>query len=74
MRIGEWYYGDNNLILGTSCNLQTPDGILNCYIQEILKECNKCVVYITSLAERRTVLYSDLSPEDDAKPWPVPYR
>lgn len=74
MRIGDWYYGDDKFILGTSCILETEEGKLTCYIQEIIKEENKCVVYIISLAERRTVNYSDLLPEDDAKPWPLPYR
>lgn len=74
MRLGDWYYGDNNLILGTSCILKSRDSVLQCYIQEILKEEDKCVVYITSLAEKRIVNYGDLSPEDDAKPWPLPYR
>lgn len=72
--MGDWYYGDNNLILGTCCELTTESGKFQCYIQDILKDKNKCVVYITSLAEKRTVNYTDLSPESDAKPWPLPYR
>ncbi|GJQ74236.1 hypothetical protein Trydic_g19142 [Trypoxylus dichotomus] len=74
LRLGDWYYGDNNLILGTCCILSTDIGNYQCYIQEILKGQNKCVVYITNLAEKRTVNYSDLAPEADAKPWPLPYR
>ncbi|KAJ8975252.1 hypothetical protein NQ317_012468 [Molorchus minor] len=76
MRLGEWYYGDDKLILGTRCILNIPEKneIHDCYIQEIIKEKNKCVVYLTQLAERRLVNYSDLSPENDAKPWPLPYR
>ncbi|KAI4458993.1 otu domain containing protein [Holotrichia oblita] len=74
LRLGDWYYGDNNLILGTCCELTTESGKFQCYIQDILKDQNKCVVYITSLAEKRTVNYADLSPESDAKPWPLPYR
>ncbi|KAK4881481.1 hypothetical protein RN001_004800 [Aquatica leii] len=73
MRLGDWYYGDDKLILGTRCNINV-DGVPSpCYIQEILKD-NRCVVYVTSLAERWTVNYSDLKPEDNAKPWPMPYR
>lgn len=74
LRLGDWYYGDNNLILGTCCLLTTNTGTLQCYIQEILRDQNQCVVYITNLAEKRTVNYSDLSPEANAKPWPLPYR
>lgn len=74
MRIGEWYYGDNNLVSGASCNLHTEDGVLKCYIQEIHKGEGKCLVFITSTAEKRLVDYDALSPEDDAKPWPLPYR
>ncbi|KAF5307316.1 hypothetical protein FQR65_LT07032 [Abscondita terminalis] len=73
MRLGDWYYGDDKLILGTRCNVDV-DGIPSpCYIQEILKD-DRCVVYVTNLAERLTVNYSDLKPEDNAKPWPLPYR
>ncbi|CAH0552570.1 unnamed protein product [Brassicogethes aeneus] len=75
-RLGDWYYGDDKLILGTRCILN--DTIQNeqyeCYIQEIIKDQNKCVVYLIKLAEKRTVDYTNLSPENDAKPWPLPYR
>ncbi|XP_056644408.1 protein ovarian tumor locus-like isoform X2 [Diorhabda sublineata] len=75
-RLGEWYHGDNKLILGTKCIYH--DIRLNekfdCYIQEMIKNENMCVIYLTKLAEKRTVKYTDLSPEDDAKPWPLPYR
>lgn len=74
MRLGDWYYGDNNLILGTSCVFQENGETLQCYIQEILKNENECIVYVTSKAEKRRVKYSDLSKECDAKPWPLPYR
>ncbi|KAJ8945841.1 hypothetical protein NQ318_009582 [Aromia moschata] len=76
MRLGDWYYGDNKLILGTRCILNVPEKneMHDCYIQEIIKDQNKCIVYLTQLAERRTVNYTDLSPENDAKPWPLPYR
>lgn len=73
MRLGDWYYGDANLIQGTGCVLHDNDEQLKCYIQEILKN-EKCVVYITSRAEKRTVNIKDLRPEEDAKPWPLPYR
>ncbi|XP_023014868.1 uncharacterized protein [Leptinotarsa decemlineata] len=76
MRLGDWYYGDNKLILGTKCifNDDHNNEKLECYIQDITKDQNKCVIYITKMAEKRTVNYSDLSPEDGAKPWPLPYR
>ncbi|KYB29260.1 putative bifunctional UDP-N-acetylglucosamine transferase and deubiquitinase ALG13 isoform X2 [Tribolium castaneum] len=74
LRLGDWYYGDDNLILGTRCILNQDDQTYECYIQEIIKNENKCVVYVTKLAEKRTVNYTDLSPENDAKPWPLPYR
>ncbi|KAF5278669.1 hypothetical protein FQA39_LY00711 [Lamprigera yunnana] len=73
MRLGDWYYGDEKLILGTRCLVEVNGVSSPCYIQEILKE-NKCIVYVTSLAERWTVDYSDLRPENNAKPWPLPYR
>ncbi|XP_060525117.1 putative bifunctional UDP-N-acetylglucosamine transferase and deubiquitinase ALG13 isoform X2 [Cylas formicarius] len=76
LRLGDWYYGDDKLKLGTRCILQDDmlDESFDCYIQEITKDKNKCVVYLTKLAEKRLVNYSDLSPENDAKPWPLPYR
>lgn len=74
LRLGEWYYGDDNLILGTRCILNCDSETYECYIQEIIKDKNKCVVYVTKLGEKRTVNYTDLSPENDAKPWPLPYR
>lgn len=74
MRLGEWYYGDNNLILGTSCILNIDNTKYQCYIQEILKETNECIVFVTKLGQKRRVNYKDLSPENDAKPWPLPYR
>lgn len=74
LRLGEWYKGDNNLILGTRCLLEESGSKLECYIQDILKETGECVVYITKLAEKRTVRYCELAPESDAKPWPLPYR
>ncbi|XP_018327502.1 protein ovarian tumor locus-like isoform X2 [Agrilus planipennis] len=74
LRLGEWYNGDNKLILGTRCILRLNGQDLSCYIQEHIKNEDKCVVYVTSLAEFRTVLYTDLRAEDDAKPWPLPYR
>ncbi|CAG9832938.1 unnamed protein product [Diabrotica balteata] len=76
LRLGEWYYGDDKLILGTKCifNDMNGDEKYECYIQEMIKDQNQCVVYITKLAQKRTVNYTDLSPEDDAKPWPLPYR
>lgn len=76
MRLGEWYYGDDKLILGTRCilNDKTTNETHDCYIQEIIKNENRCVVYLTKFAKKRTVNYSDLSPENDAKPWPLPYR
>ncbi|XP_044257856.1 putative bifunctional UDP-N-acetylglucosamine transferase and deubiquitinase ALG13 [Tribolium madens] len=74
LRLGDWYYGDDNLILGTRCILNQDNQTYECYIQEIIKNENKCVVYVTKLAKKRTVNYTDLSPENDAKPWPLPYR
>lgn len=74
MRLGEWYQGDDKLILGTCCELKTGDSVVRCYIQEFVKGNEQCVVYIPSTAERRTVRYTDLSPETNAKPWPLPYR
>ncbi|KAG5891944.1 hypothetical protein JTB14_002220 [Gonioctena quinquepunctata] len=75
LRLGDWYYGDNKLILGTKCIFNDVNNEkLECYIQDITKNQNKCVIYLTKLAEKRTVHYSDLSPEDGAKPWPLPYR
>lgn len=74
MRLGDWYNGDDNLTLGTRCKLKVNDTTVLCYLQKFLSEQKKCVVYITSLAEKRIVSYNDLSPEDDAKPWPLPYR
>nr|XP_022909615.1 OTU domain-containing protein 4-like [Onthophagus taurus] len=74
MRLGSWYYGDGNLIRGTRCLLKSCEGTLQCYIQDLEKHNDQCVVYITSLAERRVVKYTDLNPEPDAKPWPLPYR
>ncbi|KAL3277618.1 hypothetical protein HHI36_012959 [Cryptolaemus montrouzieri] len=76
MRLGEWYYGDDKLILGTRCilNDEVNKEAYDCYIQDIIKNENRCVVYITKLAQKRIVNYSDLSPENDAKPWPLPYR
>ncbi|KAJ8955781.1 hypothetical protein NQ314_006848 [Rhamnusium bicolor] len=57
MRLGDWYYGDDKLILGTRCILNDTqrDETYDCYIQEIIKDQNKCVVYLTKLAERRTI-------------------
>lgn len=74
MRLGNWYYGDNNLILGTRCLLHRNGETLQCYIQDIIKDTNQCVVYIINHAEKQVVNYSDLTPENDAKPWPIPYR
>nr|CAI5857992.1 unnamed protein product [Callosobruchus analis] len=75
LRLSEWYYGDDKLILGTRCIYNDPSGGKHdCYIQELIKDEDKCVIYLTKLAEKKTVNYSDLSPEDDAKPWPLPYR
>ncbi|XP_044756221.1 uncharacterized protein LOC123314884 isoform X2 [Coccinella septempunctata] len=74
MRLGDWYYGDDKLILGTRCLFNDKDETYDCYIQDIIKNENKCVVYITKLAQKKVVNYSDLSPENDAKPWPLPYR
>lgn len=75
MRLGEWYHGDDKLILGTCCELKMEDGTTaRCYIQAFLKGNEQCVVYIPTLAERKTVKYTDLSPEANAKPWPLPYR
>ncbi|KAF7284229.1 hypothetical protein GWI33_022381 [Rhynchophorus ferrugineus] len=76
LRLGDWYYGDDKLKMGTRCVLSDSiSGELHdCYIQEILKQETKCVVYLTKIAERRIVDYADLSPESDAKPWPLPYR
>ncbi|XP_030751625.1 uncharacterized protein LOC115879113 isoform X2 [Sitophilus oryzae] len=76
LRLGDWYYGDDKLKMGTRCLLtdrQTGD-LHECYIQDLLKNQNQCVVYLTKIAEKRIVNYSDLSPESDAKPWPLPYR
>lgn len=74
MRLGEWYHGDEKLILGTCCELKLENLTVKCYIQQFLKENDECVVYIPALAERKTVKYTELSPEADAKPWPLPYR
>ncbi|KAF2904833.1 hypothetical protein ILUMI_01339 [Ignelater luminosus] len=75
MRLGNWYYGDNNLILGTRCLLTVGDEELECYIQTMFEDdSSKCEVYITKLAERLTVNYTELKPEMNAKPWPLPYR
>lgn len=74
MRLGDWYYGDDKLILGTRCIFNENNETYDCYIQDIIKNENKCIVYITKLAQRKIVNYSDLSPENDAKPWPLPYR
>ncbi|KAB0801768.1 hypothetical protein PPYR_03954 [Photinus pyralis] len=72
MRLGDWYYGDDKLILGTRCIVDINGVSEPCYIQEIKN--NQCIVYITTLAQRKTVNYSDLKPEDNAKPWPLPFR
>ncbi|VEN52028.1 unnamed protein product [Callosobruchus maculatus] len=75
LRLSEWYYGDDKLILGTRCIYNDPSGLKHdCYIQELIKDEDRCVIYLTKLVEKKTVNYSDLSPEDDAKPWPLPYR
>lgn len=74
MRLGEWYHGDEKLTLGTKCNCHLNGEDYECYIQEIFRESNECMVYLTKLAERRIVNYNSLSPETDAKPWPLPYR
>lgn len=74
MRLGEWYYGDDKLILGTRCLFNENNETYDCYIQDIIKNENKCIIYITKLAQKKIVNYSDLSPENDAKPWPLPYR
>lgn len=75
MRLGEWYHGDDRLILGTCCELKLDNNsTVRCYIQEFLKGKEECVVYIPNWAERKTVKYVDLAPEPDAKPWPLPYR
>jgi len=76
LRLGDWYYGDDKLKLGTRCvlNDKMNGEEYDCYIQELLKDKNKCVVYLTKFAEKRIVNYSDLAPESDAKPWPLPYR
>ncbi|CAH1971209.1 unnamed protein product [Acanthoscelides obtectus] len=75
LRLSDWYYGDDKLILGTRCIYNDPFGTKHdCYIQELLKDQNKCIIYLTKEVEKKTVNYSDLSPEDDAKPWPLPYR
>ncbi|KAK9881067.1 hypothetical protein WA026_014412 [Henosepilachna vigintioctopunctata] len=76
MRLGDWYYGDDKLILGTRCvfNDDVNNESYDCYIQDIIKNQNRCVVYITKLAQKRIVNYTDLSPENGAKPWPLPYR
>lgn len=74
MRLGDWYYGDENLILGTKCIFNQNDDTFDCYIQRMVENENKCEVYIVKLAQRRVVNYTDLSPENDAKPWPLPYR
>nr|CAH7768644.1 unnamed protein product [Callosobruchus chinensis] len=75
LRLSQWYYGDDKLILGTRCNYNDILGLQHdCYIQELIKDENRCVIYLTKLAQKRTVNYSDLSPENDAKPWPLPYR
>lgn len=75
MRLGEWYQGDDKLILGTCCEFKTENNFVHrCYIQEFLKGNEECVVYVPSLAERRIVKYKELSPEANAKPWPLPYR
>lgn len=74
LRLGDWYYGDDKLKLGTRCILTDPEETFECYIQELHKDQDKCVVYLTKSAEKRVVKYSDLAPESDAKPWPLPYR
>lgn len=76
LRLGEWYYGDEKLIQGTRCIYKDPcnNEKYDCYIQEIIRDQNKCVVYLTKIASKKTVSYSDLSPEDDAKPWELPWR
>lgn len=74
--MGEWYYGDDKLILGTRCIYSDTEAqeVYECYIQEIMKEQNQCVIYLTKLAQKRIVDYSDLSPEHNATAWPLPYR
>lgn len=72
--MGDWYYGDDRLIHGTRCLVNNNGKDYLCYVQNILKDENKCEVYITDLATRWLVNYSDLRPEDDASPWPLPYR
>ncbi|KAL1491724.1 hypothetical protein ABEB36_012279 [Hypothenemus hampei] len=76
LKLNEWYKGDDNLKLGTKCVLRDPiDNVtLECYIQQFHEDKDKCIVYITKYAEKRLVKYMDLSPEDNAKPWPLPYR
>lgn len=74
MRLGDWYYGDNNLIEGSGCILNEHGSENHCYIQEILKNENAAIVFLTKMGEKRRVRLSDLRPEVDAKPWPLPYR
>lgn len=74
-RLGEWYYGDDRLVLGTCCQLKLEnDSTVRCYIQEFLKGKEKCVVYIPTCMERKIVKYADLVPQSDAVPWPLPPR
>ncbi|XP_050298232.1 putative bifunctional UDP-N-acetylglucosamine transferase and deubiquitinase ALG13 isoform X1 [Anthonomus grandis grandis] len=75
-RLGDWYYGDDKLKLGTRCIFTEPNTYekFDCYIQELHKDKDKCVVYLTKCVEKRVVHYSELSPEANAKPWPLPYR
>ncbi|XP_066139080.1 protein ovarian tumor locus-like [Euwallacea fornicatus] len=76
LRLGDWYKGDDKLKLGTKCILSNINSreTLDCYIQQFHQDDDKCIVYITKLAEKRLVKYTDLAPENNAKPWPIPFR
>lgn len=76
MRLGDWYRGDDKLKLGTKCVLKDNNTgeRLDCYIQQFHQDHDKCIVYITRMAEKRLVKYTDLAPENNAQPWPLPYR
>ncbi|KAH1022295.1 hypothetical protein HUJ04_011717 [Dendroctonus ponderosae] len=75
-RLANWYKGDDKLTIGTKCvlNDEKTGKPMECYIQKLDKEEDKCMVYITKLAELKWVCYLDLAPEPNAKPWPLPHR
>ncbi|CAH1130726.1 unnamed protein product [Ceutorhynchus assimilis] len=76
IRLGAWYHGDDKLILGTKCMFKDSesDKSFECYIQDLSLDEGMCLVFLTELGERRKVKYSDLAPETNAQPWPLPVR